>query len=262
VHKGGALVVRHDGRSVTYDWSTTDEDAPAIKWAAFYSDCEHEVLDVTEGHRVTLTYNLYAVPRRIRLEGKTEGLDVTGLPLYHAVKDALGNPNFLSTGAYPSFSLSYPQPLTRFSLFSGGIIGCYCHHWYPHAAESPKEAPMFPSILKGSDLFLYCVFVALGLEVEIRPVLTCGDEDEYGEYLGRQIDYVGELGCGVGAYTTYVGGNDETTKEIYAAFGPQKKIHWLNAPDDSTRQDGFYYPSVGIFLSFLIPSCFLSFMLT
>jgi hypothetical protein len=54
-HKGGVLVVRHDGRAVTYDWSTTDDNAPAIKWAAFYSDCEHEVLVVTDGHRITLT---------------------------------------------------------------------------------------------------------------------------------------------------------------------------------------------------------------
>ncbi len=30
---------------------------------------------------------------------------------------------------------------------------------------------MFPSILKGSDLYLYCVFVALGLEVDICPVI-------------------------------------------------------------------------------------------
>jgi hypothetical protein len=88
-------VVRHAGRSVTYDWTTTGEEKSAIHWAAFYSDCEHEVLEVTAGHRVTLTYNLYAVPRRITLEGKTEGLDVTALPLYHAIKDALGNRDFL-----------------------------------------------------------------------------------------------------------------------------------------------------------------------
>ncbi len=59
---------------------------------------------MTEGHRITLTYNLYAVSRRIGHEGKTEGLDVTGLPLYHAVKDALGNPSFLPKGAYPCLS--------------------------------------------------------------------------------------------------------------------------------------------------------------
>jgi hypothetical protein len=51
------------------------------------------------GHRVTLTYNLYAVPRRARLEGKIESLDVADLPLYRTVKDALDNPKFLSRGA-------------------------------------------------------------------------------------------------------------------------------------------------------------------
>ncbi|KAK4695497.1 hypothetical protein P7C71_g2267, partial [Lecanoromycetidae sp. Uapishka_2] len=40
-----------------YDWS--NEDADVISWAAFYSDCEHEVQEVESGHRITLTYNLY-----------------------------------------------------------------------------------------------------------------------------------------------------------------------------------------------------------
>ncbi len=108
-HSGGALVVRHAGRSVTYDWSMTDEAQPVIRWAAFYSDCEHEVLEVTAGHRVTLTYNLFAVPHRTRFEGKTEGLDVTGLPLYHAVKDALDDPKFLPQGVSYTFACRKPS---------------------------------------------------------------------------------------------------------------------------------------------------------
>ncbi len=111
-HKGGALVVRHAGNMVTHNWSMTDDDAPAIHWAAFYSDCEHEVLEVTAGHRVTLTYNLYVEPQRVRLADKVGSLDVTSLPLYHAVKDAIDNPHFLPHGAchtmyvYPECSLS------------------------------------------------------------------------------------------------------------------------------------------------------------
>jgi hypothetical protein len=58
-----------------------------------------------------------------------------------------------------------------YPFFQGGVLGCYCRHWYPHVAQSPTDAPMFPSILKGSDLYLYCVFVALGLEVDICPVI-------------------------------------------------------------------------------------------
>lgn len=59
-HTGGALEVRHGGKTVTFDWGNSGPDSsPTIKWAAFYSDCEHEVLEVTEGHRLTPTYNLH-----------------------------------------------------------------------------------------------------------------------------------------------------------------------------------------------------------
>jgi hypothetical protein len=33
----------------------------SLQWAAFYSDSEHEVLPVTDGYHITLTYNLRAV---------------------------------------------------------------------------------------------------------------------------------------------------------------------------------------------------------
>ena len=55
---GGSLVTRHQGQEVTYDWSSPASD-PVIQWAAFFSDVEHEILPVTNGYRVTLTYNLY-----------------------------------------------------------------------------------------------------------------------------------------------------------------------------------------------------------
>lgn len=60
-HHGGELRIAHGSaacnQSITYNWS--DQDAE-IKWAAFYSDCQHEVKEVTAGHGITLTYNLYA----------------------------------------------------------------------------------------------------------------------------------------------------------------------------------------------------------
>ncbi|EJD48524.1 hypothetical protein AURDEDRAFT_35384, partial [Auricularia subglabra TFB-10046 SS5] len=60
-HEGGSLVLRHDGAEVAH----TTSDSSSFKspyhvfWAAFFSDVEHEVLPVSSGHRVTLTYNLY-----------------------------------------------------------------------------------------------------------------------------------------------------------------------------------------------------------
>lgn len=104
-HEGGQLVVRHHGEEMMFDWSTkalrgsTDpaiSPVDAIRWAAFYSDCEHEVLEVTEGHRITLTYNLFVVSR-----GTPSGLssmDPEILPVCQLVKDMLAQPGFLSKG--------------------------------------------------------------------------------------------------------------------------------------------------------------------
>ncbi len=51
--KGGALEVRHGGKTATYRGSKK-----ALSCVAFYSDCRHEVKPVRSGYRVVLTYNL------------------------------------------------------------------------------------------------------------------------------------------------------------------------------------------------------------
>ena len=53
---GGELVIRHQGRETAVDMRT-DEPSELV-YAAFYADCEHEILPVTDGHRVCLVYNL------------------------------------------------------------------------------------------------------------------------------------------------------------------------------------------------------------
>jgi hypothetical protein len=59
IHTGGALTVEHGGVVHTFDWSLESPPAEALlQWGAFYSDCKHEVHEVTSGARITLTYNL------------------------------------------------------------------------------------------------------------------------------------------------------------------------------------------------------------
>jgi predicted 2-oxoglutarate/Fe(II)-dependent dioxygenase YbiX len=53
---GGELVVRHKGREARLDLRCDDPSEAAF--AAFYSDCLHEVLAVTSGCRLGLVYNL------------------------------------------------------------------------------------------------------------------------------------------------------------------------------------------------------------
>jgi len=56
-HEGGRLVVRHAGAQKAFDLGG-DAGAYALQYAAFYTDCEHEVEPLTDGYRVALVYNL------------------------------------------------------------------------------------------------------------------------------------------------------------------------------------------------------------
>lgn len=53
---GGRLVVRHGGEEMIFDLGS--DDPSETGFAAFYADCLHEVLPVTAGHRLVLTWNL------------------------------------------------------------------------------------------------------------------------------------------------------------------------------------------------------------
>lgn len=72
-YSGGKLVVRHNNRTESIDFST-DTDCKnefSAFYSVFYCDCEHEVLPITSGYRVCLIYNLVStgemvVPMAIR----------------------------------------------------------------------------------------------------------------------------------------------------------------------------------------------------
>ena len=53
---GGELVVGHRDREITIDM--TAGEPSELAFAAFYADCTHEVRRITEGHRLSLVFNL------------------------------------------------------------------------------------------------------------------------------------------------------------------------------------------------------------
>ena len=53
---GGELVVRHRDRASTIDMTAAEPSE--LAFAAFYADCTHEVRPLTEGHRLSLVFNL------------------------------------------------------------------------------------------------------------------------------------------------------------------------------------------------------------
>ena len=62
-HEGGELVLRHKGHEWKFDAKalTASQSSPSLACVAFCSDIEYEVLKVTAGRRITVTFNLYLV---------------------------------------------------------------------------------------------------------------------------------------------------------------------------------------------------------
>ena len=61
-HIGGELKLVHDGE--VRRWASQHLQASALQWAAFYADCRHEVLPVTEGWRLILSFDVVLVQTR------------------------------------------------------------------------------------------------------------------------------------------------------------------------------------------------------
>ncbi|XP_038068210.1 uncharacterized protein LOC119737727 [Patiria miniata] len=57
-HTGGELIVKHKGAKKEFLFANLSADQAKVQWAAFYSDCVHEILPVKSGHRITVTYNV------------------------------------------------------------------------------------------------------------------------------------------------------------------------------------------------------------
>jgi predicted 2-oxoglutarate/Fe(II)-dependent dioxygenase YbiX len=54
-YSGGEFVIEFGGKKETIVHNQKDE---CINWVAFYADCDHEILPITEGYRLALVYNL------------------------------------------------------------------------------------------------------------------------------------------------------------------------------------------------------------
>lgn len=136
-----------------------------INWAAFYSDCVHEVKEVTSGHRVTLTYNLYVSRGTGMLAGNAPSLTQSQLPLYKSFKETMGIAAFRRRGA---------------------LLGFYLAHAYPHTHKTLHKN--LPAALKGADMVLYECVKALKLKVRLVPVMN-GTSSYYFEDMEDSDEY-------------------------------------------------------------------------
>lgn len=88
--KGGQLVVHHDGKTKLFDFSSNGATNNAFSsfFSAFYCDCEHEILPVTEGYRLCLVYNLITTDTEIPLAPQNHALETELVTLLQNWEDS------------------------------------------------------------------------------------------------------------------------------------------------------------------------------
>jgi hypothetical protein len=111
-HVGGVLRFTKDDKSWSLDSGAdlTAQQEPSIAYAVFFSDTDHEVLPVTSGHRVTVTYNLYLASAT-----GEESVDSTAVSqmaenevaLATILESLLAKDDFLPRGGLMGFGLQY-----------------------------------------------------------------------------------------------------------------------------------------------------------
>jgi hypothetical protein len=200
-HEGGQLAVGNAGNEVRFDWSKSANDTdtrPCIKWAAFYSDCQHEVLEVTSGHRITLTYKLFVTRGLGHLAGRATVLNTATLPLYKTIRTALRKPDFFR---------------------EGHVIAIWLTHAYAHTT---KRSNFLPASLKGADMSLYETALALGLRCRVVPV---GSDPEYSYEDDDEVDMYAP-----GKFGPLVTGErgDDSECEDWGRPMSQGKYTWVN----------------------------------
>ncbi|KAI0738849.1 hypothetical protein C8Q80DRAFT_1112915 [Daedaleopsis nitida] len=183
VHEGGELKIRHTGsehteengnnpsltrREWTFDSKALLADCtePSIAYVAFFSDVEHEVLPVTSGYRVTITYNLYwSEASRSASTGSPTvppQLSTTEETFRSTLRALLEDPTFLPEGGHLMFGLSHKYPLSSTKR---------------RTEEAARKAlRMVGTRLKGNDGVVLKVMQELSLPASLKTLYHMHDE--------------------------------------------------------------------------------------
>jgi len=146
-HKGGELVLRHKDREWTFDADslTSSQPSPSVAYIAFYGDIEHEVLRVSSGFRVTITYNLYLVGPTLNEQVPSVVPNLRDISnLQSTLQKLLRSPEFLPDGGTLGFGLAHQYPVT-FKTELKDLIG-YLKSEDAHVYRACKELQLQPSL--------------------------------------------------------------------------------------------------------------------
>jgi hypothetical protein len=156
---GGELVVKSADGSFAhnFDWGASTANGK-VQWCAFYSDCEHEVLPVRGGHRVTLTYMIEHQPlQHPMLLDAVQPFSALGNRLATLLKD----PSFAPQGTKLGFGLRHQYIVSERTADKASTD--------PEHVLVSGNAVAVP-LMKGADRVLKETLDRLGLQYAFVPV--------------------------------------------------------------------------------------------
>ncbi|TDL25169.1 hypothetical protein BD410DRAFT_743915 [Rickenella mellea] len=225
LHNGGALMLSHQDETTIFDsGKMLQSNSPGVvAYVAFFSDVDHEVQEVTFGHRVTITYNLYFKTTESATTPPNGGSEDSRETRFKAVlKSLLADTKFLPKGGLLGFGLKYQYPLSR---------------------EGEPDLDKMCDVLKGSDAFILRTCDALDLSTSLKIVYTVDEEHTY-EVLcdspwneGQQFDRDGGrelLDTLTGNYGGMVIWTDDTRYETDA------EITWVSSSTSNSAHRASY----------------------
>ena len=228
-HSGGGLVLRHGGSEWTVDSSRmlADQQKPTLAYIAFFGDVEHEVLEVTSGYRITVTYNLYSTQASVSRQPARSSTFARELAT--AMQSLLDDPTFLPEGGTLGFCLAHQYAVERERI---------------HGRRELSDVPL---LLKGSDATVVDVCKALGLRVKYRVVLETpvdlrieGDPRWDPMHVYMLLDWIpdisGEIAIG-GIYDLLIeeGAKVVTPSKHKERFTPRIEVKWVVPPQEGVR---------------------------
>jgi predicted 2-oxoglutarate/Fe(II)-dependent dioxygenase YbiX len=177
-YAGGELMVEHNGERKAYRGSKT-----ALSLVAFYADCRHEVLKVTSGYRITLTYNLL-------LHGDTSrpaGDEGTAAELANLLREHFSTPTTRYHGGPPA------APPSR-------LVYLLDHEYTPRALAWSR--------LKGDDAARVSLLRAASDRAGCEAILALADVKETHDAYPADEVYRNQRRHWYGDYEEYEDGED------------------------------------------------------
>ena len=192
-HEGGVLKLRAAGREEgeTMEWTfdptalLAQQAQPSIAYVAFFSDVEHEVMPVTSGHRVTITYNLYYALNEPEPSTFPNQISTNERSFKDALQTILQDELFLPQGGNLMFGLRHQYPLAT-STESGRVPARYRDRLAAKAqAREVAKASLraLDGRLKATDGVMLRVLRECALDASLR-VLYEARHDQWSREMG------------------------------------------------------------------------------